>query len=213
MRQISAPFGVIAQAIEIWWGDFTQLFVINLVWLACCLTVVLGPPATLGMMYVTWQLLDESAPTLSDFQAGARKYFWSSWLWMGTNLLLVIVWTFNLWFYSNIEASWSSYMRVILTSLMVLWLATQFYALPYLVKQEHKSLKTAWKNGFLTLLASPGFALIIGIFAIIIIASSMIIIIPVFMGTGSLLMLLAAAAVQDRLEAFEIIEKNNNASR
>lgn len=37
------------------------------------------------------------------------------------------------------------------------WLVVRFYALPYLMEQEHKSLRLALRNGFSTLLAAPGY--------------------------------------------------------
>ena len=56
MKNLPVPLQVIAQALRDWWDDWIGQVVNALVWIFCCMTIVLGPPATLGLYYVANRL-------------------------------------------------------------------------------------------------------------------------------------------------------------
>ncbi len=92
----------------------------------------------------------------------------------------------------------------------LLWLGVQFYALPYFMLQEEKSLRTAWRNGIFTILAAPVYTLILWIFGVLIVVLSVGTVIPLFLGVPGIIVVLGSQAVTERLITFEIIEEHPN---
>jgi uncharacterized membrane protein YesL len=207
MQTILAPFSVILLSIRTWWDDLINLLVLNLAWFACQITIFLGPPATLSIFHLTRQLADGVAPSLREFVEYTRHYFVKGWMWMLANLLAIaIVWS-NLVFYSQFDEAWAYYARLIFIALGLFWLPLQFFALPYLVIQENSSLRLAWKNGLLTILASPGYTLVILLFAALVILLSVVMILPLLFGVGMLIPTLGNQVNKDRVETFRSMVK------
>lgn len=209
MQRIVAPFSVIREAIRTWWDDGVNLLVLNLAWVACQVTVVFGPPATLSIFQLTRQLVDGEAPNLKEFVAFTKEYFVKGWLWMVANILVIIIVWSNLFFYGQFDATWAYYARLLFILLALLWLPVQFYALSFLVIQETKSLRLAWKNAILTLFASPGFSAVIILFGLIVLVLSVLTMLPLFFGVGMLLPTLSNHAVKERLDSYrELLEES-----
>jgi uncharacterized membrane protein YesL len=204
MMELLVPFKLTWQAVRLWLEELATNVVINLFWVLSWLTIVLGPPATFSLFQVTRTVVEGYFPTRKDFLDGIKRYFAISWLWMLVNLVVLALFAINLSFYGNFQARWSTYVQGMFVGLLLLWLGIQFFSLPYLIIQEDKSLRVAWKNSLLTLLASPIFGLIVGVFAFLIILLSIFIVVPIFLGAGSLLAILANLAVQNRLEKFNL---------
>ncbi len=138
------------------------------------------------------------------FIDGGKQYFLKAWGWMLANLVVTILTFANLQFYGQMQASWAAYVQGIFFLILFLWAATQFYALPFFMLQEVKSLRMAWRNGFLTTLASPGFSLVIFLVVVIVLIPSVLFLIPLFLGIPGLVAVLGSVAVKDRVEVFRL---------
>ena len=73
MAQLPAPLQVILQSLRDWWDEWFNMLVVGLAWLLCLLTVLLGPPATLGLYHVTHALAHGESLGLSGLFAGGRN--------------------------------------------------------------------------------------------------------------------------------------------
>jgi uncharacterized membrane protein YesL len=199
-----APFSVIARAVTDWWREWVNLAAVNLIWALCCLTVIFGPPATLGMYAVANALARGQAIGVGDlFQAG-RRYFFKSWLWFLSNLLVAgLLWA-NLIFYAQVDTTFAAIVWGFAVTLGVAWLVVQFYALPYLVEQEEKRLWLAYRNGLFTALASPIYTLIILVFSLAVAALSVALVALLFLGGPCLIAVLGNHAVLERLKRFGV---------
>jgi uncharacterized membrane protein YesL len=193
---------VIPQALGNWWYGWTNLAAINVAWILCCITIVLGPPATFGLFHAANEAAHQRNVGMADFTRGLRLYFRQSWLWGALNAIVVfLVWT-NIRFYGQFRETWAGVLLLVTLALALVWLAVQFYALPYLMEQEEKRLRTALRNGLFTALASPLYTLVLLAAAGAIVGLSIQLPILLLLGGPPLLAILANQAVLERLGTF-----------
>jgi uncharacterized membrane protein YesL len=142
-----------------------------------------------------------------------RKHLLPSLLWFVTNALAALVVVYNLLFYGQFSQTWSSYLRGVVGLLAIIWFCVQLYALPYYFMQEEKSLRLAWRNGFLTALASPFFSLIVFLVSFVLLIPSILFLLPAFMAIPGLVVVLGTEAVKDRVEVFRVREREEERAR
>jgi hypothetical protein len=208
MEQLPSHLRVIAQAISDWWDDWVNMVVMNLVWILCWITVALGPPATLGLYHVTNRLARGESLGPKGLLDGGRRYVLQSWLWMVLNLVVVAIVVVNFLFYAAFDAAWADWLKAFFVLLGLAWLVVQFYALPYLMEQERKHLGIALRNGLFTALAAPGYTLAVAGFAALIVALSVGLVFPLFLGGPCLVAALGNRAVRERLETYRIRQRD-----
>lgn len=205
-------FRVIGQAFSAWWDDWVSMAIISVVWLFCWVTVVLGPPATLGMYHMSDRLSEGRSLGLGKLWDGMKRYFLVSWLWMLLNLLVVVIQGANFLFWTGQRTWWAILVTGCLLFLTVAWLATQFYALPYLIEQRRKNLGLALRNGFFTVFAAPGYTMAVAGLAIVLAVASVLVVLPLFLGVPMLIVVLGTWAVRDRLETYGVLERDSRDS-
>lgn len=210
IKKWPVPLQVIGQALRDWWDDWVNMAVINSIWLLCWVTIVLGPPATFGLYYVTNQLAHGRSLGPRGLLEGGRRYFLKSWLWMLLNLVAAAVLAANIWFYGQFDADWAGIVRVFALFLSLAWLVVQFYALPYLMEQEEKSLKLALRNGLFTFLAAPGYTAVVAGLAALLVFLSVWLVAPLLLGTPCLIAALGNRAVRERLETYGVRERKTD---
>ena len=204
IKRLPVPLRVIAWALSDWWDDWINMTLIGLLWLLCWATIVLGPPATFGLYYVTNQLAHGRSLGLRGLVEGGKRYFVKSWLWMLLNLVAAAVSVVNTWFYGQFDADWAVIVRAFPLFLGLTWLVVQFYALPYLMEQKEESLKLALRNGLFTLLAAPGYTAVVAGLAALIAVLSVWLVAPAFLGAPCLIAALGTRAVRERLETYRV---------
>ena len=206
---ITEPLRMIWNALKIWWDVWVGLWLFGLVWVLCWATLVLGPPATFGFFHSVRWLMVEKEIRWEHYYQPAKKYFFASWLWFLTNLLVLYIVFSNYVYYSRTTSGVGDILRVIAVGVGILWVAVQFYALPYYVLMDKKSLLIAWKNGLFTILASPMFSLVLWVvLAVVLLLHVMIF--PIFLAGPGLIVLLATTAVENRIQKFGIREREAN---
>jgi uncharacterized membrane protein YesL len=199
---VRAALAVIGKSLEDWWNSMVNLAVLNVIWLGLSLTIVLFPPATLGLYAVTNSLAHGTGQHLSDYVQAMRRYVWISLRWALVNLLIGAILYVNLSFYGAVRGAPASFILVGLVCLAVLWLATLFYTGPFLIEQEDKRLRLALRNAIFLALATPVYTLTMLVAAALAITLSVVTILPVAVFTLSFLALLGNRAVIDRLSTF-----------
>jgi uncharacterized membrane protein YesL len=201
------PLQVVGDALRAWWDDWVNMAVISLLWGLCWLTIVLGPPATLGIYYATNELAHGKSFGPRSMLEGGRRYFVQSWLWLLLNLAVAAVIGVNYFFYAGLKTAWSNYLQVFFLLLGLAWLVIQFYALPYLMEQEQKQLKIALRNGLFTALAAPGYTLVVAGAAVLVAVVSVFSVALLFLGGPCLIATLGNHAVLERLETYSVRER------
>jgi uncharacterized membrane protein YesL len=195
---------VMGRSIVDWWDGWMDMVMMTGVWFLAQLTIVFGPPATFGVYYSIHSMLNGQALGVRGLIEGARLHFWKALLWGLVNVLVAFTISVNLYFYGNVEAVWGFAIQVFIALLAALWVATNFYALPYFMEQDVKKLRVAFKNGVLTSLAAPFFTLVLMIFVVAIVLLSFGLVIPLFLGLLGLVPVMGFRAMYDRLIAFGI---------
>jgi hypothetical protein len=204
MGQISAALEVLRRALADFWYQWVILILVNTLWLLCCVTVVLAPPATFGLFYVTNELANGRGAGYPDFVTGLKRYFAVSWLWALINgIAALLVWA-NTQFYGQIVASWSLMLLLITVALVLGWILVQLLTVPYVIEQERKRLLVAMRNALFTLLATPLFSLVMLIIIGTFIVAAASIPIILLLGGPAFVTLLCNRAVVNRLQAFGI---------
>jgi uncharacterized membrane protein YesL len=202
--QLPAPFNVILQAAEDWWDHVFSLSVMGLLWVVCWVTVILGPPATVGLYYVVNELTQGHNPGLRGMVEGGRRFLLKSWLWGLLNLLAAVVFFVGFVFYGQIRAVWGALLQGVVLLMALIWWGAQVYVLPYLMEQEQQDLRLALRNGLLTTFASPLYTFVLLLVTVVLLVVSVVIIFPLIAGAPGLIAALGTRAVLERIETFGV---------
>lgn len=199
-----ASLRVIGRSIVDWWDGWLDMVLVTVVWFLAQLTIILGPPATFGAYYVVYNMMNGEALGVRGLIEGAKLYFGKSLLWGLLNLVAFATIWINLQFYGSIEAAWGFYVQVFILMVTILWISTNFYALPYFMEQDVKKLRIALRNGLFTTLAAPFFTFVLLLMALLVLVLSVGFVIPIFLGLPGLIPMLGFRGLYDRLVAFGI---------
>jgi hypothetical protein len=201
------PIQVIGRALRDWWDDWVNMAIINLLLAFCWLTIILGPPATFGMYYVTNCLAHGQSVGPRGLLEGGRRYFMTSWRWALLNLALGVITGVSYLFYGSLAAAWAEFVQGGFIVLLAAWLIVQFYALPYLMEQETQRIGLALRNGLFTALAAPGYTLLIAGAAALVTAVSVGSVALLFLGGPCLVAVLGNRAIVERLETYGVRQR------
>jgi hypothetical protein len=196
-------FKVIRSALVIWLSGWVSWVNLCILWVLCWLTVVLGPPATFGLVYAANYAVHEAPLTVKETVAGARHYFGLSWLWMAGNLLVGAIFWASMHFFGGSPVWVWQVARPVLIGVGIFWLVVQFFALPYLIIQEQKNLLAAWKHGLLIALSAPIFTLFVAGLGLLVGLFSLILVAPLALGGPAFVAVLANEAVLERLKTYK----------
>lgn len=197
----SNPFIVIQKATLNWWHDWVNQILMNIIWALCWVTIVLGPPATFALVYVSDELVRGTAVSPRELYESGKKHFVKSWLWMIVNLAIGFGFVSNYLFYQELNQSWAPWAEAIVIVLAIYWIATQFYAIPFFLLQDKQSLRLAWRNALLTVAKAPVFTLVILLYAAIILTISVASGFLIFLLGGiTLITVLSSQAARQRIK-------------
>ncbi len=193
---------VIGRSFTDWWDSWLDLVGVVLLWFVAQFTIILGPPATLGLYYVAHSLVNGESLGARGLLEGGRRYFWKSWLWALLNLLFFAALSVNFRFYGSFSGEWAFYIQIVLALIGWTWVVVQIFALPYMVEIPTLNLFRALRNGLFTGLASPVFSFILFLFTVIALALSLGLVLPLLFGLPILVPLAGVRALYDRLETY-----------
>ncbi len=187
------------RAIRAWWDEFVFLLVLNLIWLLAQLTVVLGPPATLGLYAVARRVLDHDLVGFGDFWQAGRDGFGRAWSWGAAQLVVYGVLGFNLLVYGRRPGAGFLALRYTWTLLLLAWFALNLYYWPLNLAQSDRRFSTTLNNAAKMALLNPGFTIAYALIALLFVAVSVLS--GMLLGTvmGTWLALWGTLVVRDRL--------------
>jgi hypothetical protein len=200
-----APLRVIGRSVVDWWDAWLDFEVITLVWVFAQFTVILGPPATFGLYHVVHVMTHEGEATgIKGMIQGARMYFGKALIWGLINWVVAILAVVNFGFYSQQGSVWGSIATGLVALLIVLYLLAQFYAVAFFMQMqdEFKKVFIALRNGLFLAMGEPFYTLALVIFAAILVALCVVLVIPIFLGVPSLIAVLGTRGMRDRLIKF-----------
>jgi len=168
------PLVLFGRAIRAWWDEFVFLLLLNLIWLLAQLTVVLGPPATLGLYTVARRVLNRDLVGFGDFWRAGRDGFARAWIWGAAQLVVYGVLGFNLWVYGGRPGIGFLALRYAWTLLLLAWFVLQLYYWPLNLLQSDQRFFTTLGNATKMALLNPGFTLAYALLALLFIAVSVL---------------------------------------
>lgn len=220
---------VLWQTVKDIWEELLPLSVVNLVWLAAWGLPVSGAYALAAMPYLSIPLLVlgvllfavgtagvycvanrvAHARTFhfSDFIEGVRTYWWRSIVWLLANVLVALLVRTNVVFYPAVfKGTWVSLVVGLWLAVLLVWVLMQVYFWPVLLQQDKPRLLLAWRNALYLILASPFYAFVILLFALVLLAVSVVSTLPFLIAGMTLQALLGLNAALALLAKHEIIQ-------
>jgi uncharacterized membrane protein YesL len=184
------------------WEEMWLLMQANVLWLVLSLPVITLPPATAGLFAVTNRLANGESARMRDFFAGFRAYFLRSWLLVLANAVLPVVIFGNFYFYLGSEGLLFVFLFGFWILAFLFWLALQPYLFPLMLEQVDKRLRVTVRNAVLMVIKGPVSTLLLLIVSAVIIALSLVFVLPVLLLTAAFLALLYNHAVLERLKPY-----------
>jgi len=198
---MTAALGVGARTLRDVWDGLVPLAVLNFMWFALSLTVVLLPPATVAMFAAAHELGRGHQVDAVEYLAAVRRHFRRAWAWGLLNAAVIGMLALNLVFYDRPEP-WAVPIRSLFLLATLAWLVAQLLVWPYVFEQDEPSLGRATRNALLTVFGAPVFSVVIGIIVAAVLLISVTLVAPMAFVTTAFLCLLGSHAVRDRLVAF-----------
>lgn len=199
---MSDALAVLKRALARWWAELITLTVLNVIWLACQLVVIPGPPATATMYAAARRLAEGEHLFGRDVWDDFRSVFWRAWQWGLANLVVVGVALGNFYAYRGVSgASWGL-LRLLWGAILAGWLLVQVFYWPFFYEQEDRSFRTTLANSGKMLLLNPGFGLFISLFSLALAVAGVLTGIPLGTALMAWLSLIGTYAVRGRLAAY-----------
>lgn len=170
-------------------------------WLALSATVVLWPPATIGLVIVAASLVQGVAPHPRALLSTVRRHLAASYVWGAvTGVVLALVYALDHPDPAAIQVTPGQARALRLGA--ALWLGVQLYALPLLLVQRRGGIIGAWRSALLLALSAPLFtALVFGV-AVLLVSAAGARPVPLALLLPGALALLGAWAVARKLSAY-----------
>ena len=159
--------------------EIAQLVLLNLLWLVCSLAVVTLPASTTALAYAVRQLIYE--PTdykLKVFFEGFKSGFWWSWRWFLPNVVLTLLFLFNILFFRIDNNTITIFIIAGNIVLLVSWTMLQTFILPFMLAQEKPSFRLAIRNSLVIFVKYPWHFILLTLFLWLFAVLSVILMMP-----------------------------------
>ncbi len=181
-----------------WLSGWAAWVPVCFAWVLCWATLILGAPATFALAQGANYAVLGVFPTWRELAGFIRKYFWVSWAWMLVNLAFFgLVFSPSL-IHLNLSVGFSVALKWVTIILVVLWMAIQFFSLPYCIVEEKKNIIICFRDAVQTIFQAPVYALVTAGAGIVAGVLSLILVAPLVMGGAALVAVLGSQAVIDR---------------
>jgi len=130
------------------WDALIPLVGLNIIWFVLAAFVVTAIPAFGGLYYAANRIAHGETAGFGTFFEGFKKHFWTSWKWGLFTLLMYSLLLMNVWFYGQFDGIGFLILQSLFASSILIFTCMQIYTYPFLLEQDHPSLKIALKNSF-----------------------------------------------------------------
>jgi uncharacterized membrane protein YesL len=196
MNRSTNLFVPLLRSLYDWYNWLVPLTIINALWFFLSLTLVAFPAATGALFKIALDVEQGHNPDVREFLQYTRQWLVKGWVWGASVLLLLALTLTALSFYAAQAGLIWSILLVISVFLAAWGWATLFYFWPYLLLQEQPMMSRALRNAALTVLAAPGRTLVYGGLSALLIALSILFILPLPVFTPILVALLIAYSLK-----------------
>ena len=190
---------VIKRAIALWWREVILLSFFNVVWFVLQLPIITGPPATAAMYVITRRVLEGELVHPLDGWSALRYVFWPAWKWAGVSLILVTVLLVNFWGYWQTPGEGWAIVRLLWIAIAFGWFALNLFYWPFWLAQSDQRMVNTYRNSLVLLLTMPAPVLALALTSVVLVASSILLSLPLVLGLMVWLALIGTLAVDEAL--------------
>ena len=197
-------FRVIVKTAKDVWGDMFMLVLMNLFTLLCTIVIIPGPPAWAALYAMCNRISNEYAVSWEGYFEAFRKYFVKSWLYAALLVAVTVLIVVNFFWYGQVfgNQAWVPWVRGAWLAVGFFWLVVNFYVWPFLMEQEDKRWRVAWRNSALIAAANPLFTLTLLVVLGIVMGVSLVLT-PVFVLMGlAIFAMTGSEAVVNRVTVY-----------
>lgn len=191
------------------WADLWTMLACNLIWLIANVLIIPGPPATLALIYYGNRIAHGEVTDLSDFWKAFRSYWGPAWRWGGINLFVILFLAADVALTGQLsQGLWKSYLQGLYLVLLAVWLALQFFALPFLFEQETMSVRMAWRNSAVMFAKNMGFGVALLIFLMLLLIAGTVVFMLSLMFGAVFTACASNRAVLNRLDSLDQLRES-----
>ena len=153
------PLNVFRRALRLLWEELFLLFVMGYTWMLLGIFIVLLPPLTVGLVYVTNQVARGNAISFTMLFSGARRFLGRSYIWGAINAFAIMLVLADLSYYQQVQGDLGTAAVTLAILLALAWSVVQLLTLPLLVELGPKSLKAAFRQALVLTISQPAFVI------------------------------------------------------
>ena len=157
---ISRSFIVFWKTIKSVYDELFNFVWLSILWWVGTITLVLAPPAHMGMNHVAHLVATYKRIDKDFFFSGARESIKEAYLVYALNLVAGLVLFVCIWFYLNVTLIWVNLVAIPLLWIGVFFLLLTQFVFPLLCEQDERSLQLAYKNAMVLVLRYPLFCIL-----------------------------------------------------
>jgi uncharacterized membrane protein YesL len=151
------PLSVFGRASRLLWEELFLLLVMGYTWMLLGASVVLLPPLTVGLVYVTNQVARGNAISYTMLFSGARRFLSRSYIWGVINAFAIAFVLADLTYYQQIQGDIGIAAVTLAILLALAWSVVQLLTLPLLIELGPKSLRAAFRQALVLAISQPAF--------------------------------------------------------
>jgi uncharacterized membrane protein YesL len=193
------------QIVKLTFLDFIEemflLFLFNVLWVLSAVLILPLPFATAGLAWAAAEIGEGKAINWRTFFQGGRRYWKPAYVWALVNLVVWLIISFNVNFYTQGNATWALLARSLIVSGTLIWALLQLYVFPLLIRQDEPSLKLAYRNALVLMARHPLVTLVVVLLGVALFALSLLLTLPLLALYFALIALLTNRAVAEILKA------------
>ena len=158
-QALTIPLIVFGRASRLLWEELFLLLVMGYTWMLLGASLVLLPPLTVGLVYVTNQVARGNAIRYGMLFSGARRFLSRSYLWGVINAFAIAFVLADLTYYRQIQGDIGIAAVTLALLLALAWSVVQLLTLPLLIELGPKSLRAAFRQALVLTISQPAFVI------------------------------------------------------
>lgn len=157
------------------WDEMLLMLVFNIIWIVGMLLVIPLPFVTFGLFYICYNVAQGKGIKFTQFFRYGRDTWKPAYIWGMINIFALGVFAFNIMFYAQFSTSWAAMLRVMFTSLIVVWLLWQLVAVALYPRLVEPGFRLAAQNAAVLIGKNPVVVVLLGLLIAFLVAVSSVV--------------------------------------
>jgi uncharacterized membrane protein YesL len=189
-------------AFAAWWRELIDYAVLNVLWVGCSLSIVLGPPAFAAMYQMASDSADRHVADWQSYFAAIKKLFFPAWRWGLLQLAVYGIGGFNFLYYSYASGTCWALLRGVWFVCLTVWTVLNVFYWPFYMEQTDRRIKNTYRNVLVLCATRPGMVVGVALVTVAVTALSAGTVILCAFGVMPLVALIGTFAARQALDSF-----------